>query len=165
MSGLIRKIGLPPEDRQELERLGRGPSTADAMINQRGQKRLHVKLLRLFTHIDRWKPRDLDPHPIADCDSTHKYLVVRAWLAKNWRFHNSCQADQQFMNKSDGTILHRLSYGVLRDGSFGGVREPVADIEKHLAHHNAQHRPCRCWADGQAIPVNIQRTRRTLVQA
>jgi len=57
-----------------------------------------------------------------------------------------------------------LTEDVIRNGSFGSVKELVADIESYLAERNSNPKPYRWKAKGEEILRKIKRARQKLTE-
>ncbi len=132
------------------------------LITRTEEKHPHVEWLRFLKQIDRQTPRELDLHLIADNYGTHKHPAVRDWLSKHQRFKiHFTPTSSSWMNLVE-RFFADLTADVVREGSFGSVRELVADIETYLAKRNAHPRAFRWRAEGQAILEKIQRARQKM---
>ena len=132
----------------------------EGKILTRTEKRhTHVEWLRFLKQIDRETPRDCAVHLIADNYCTHKHERVRAWLAKHPRFHlHFTPTGSSWLNLVE-RFFADLTRDVVRDGSFGAVRELVAAIELYLADRNVSPKPYRWRAQGTYILAKLQRAR------
>ena len=134
------------------------------LIARTEQKHTHTEWLRFLKQIGRQTPPELDLHLIADNYSTHKHPTVKAWLQKHPRFHiHFTPTSSSWMNLVE-RFFADLTADVVRDGSFGSVRELVADIEVFLSHRNEHPRPYHWRANGQAGLEKIRRARQKLAE-
>ena len=135
------------------------------LIARTEARHTHVEWLRFLKQIDRETPEDLDLHLIADNYATHKHAAVRAWLAKRPRFHmHFTPTSSSWLNLVE-RFFADLTEDVIRSGSFGSVKELVADISAYLAERNGAPRPYEWKAEGAAILAKIQRARTALANA
>jgi transposase len=135
------------------------------LIARTEARHTHVEWLRFLKQIDRETPEDLDLHLIADNYATHKHAAVRAWLAKRPRFHmHFTPTSSSWLNLVE-RFFADLTEDVIRSGSFGSVKELVADIRAYLAERNGAPRPYKWKAEGAAILAKIQRARTALANA
>jgi transposase len=124
-----------------------------------------VEWLRFMKQIDRETPKELTIHLIVDNYCTHKNEVVKQWLTKHPRFlMHFTPTGSSWMNLVE-RFFRDLTEDVVREGSFGSVRELVGSIEQYLAARNADPKPYRWKAKGEAILAKIQRAREVLKQS
>ncbi|MDA2933564.1 IS630 family transposase [Acidobacteria bacterium AH-259-D05] len=122
----------------------------------------HVEWLRFLKQIDRETPRELTMHLIMDNYSTHKHHKVKAWLKKHPRFQTHfTPTGSSWMNLVE-RFFADLTTEVVREGSFGSVRELVQAIENYLAERNANPKPYKWRAKGEEILAKIQRAREAI---
>ncbi len=119
----------------------------------------HVEWLRFLKQIDRETPKHLDLHLIADNYATHKHPKVRAWLATHPRFKmHFTPTSSSWLNLIE-RFFADLTGDVIRSGSFASVKELVNDINAYLDERNANPKPYKWTAKGQAILEKIRRAR------
>lgn len=122
----------------------------------------HVEWLRFLKQIDRETPRELRVHLVMDNYSTHKHHKVQAWLRKHPRFQTHfTPTGSSWMNLVE-RFFADLTSEVVREGSFGSVRELVEAIEAYLLERNLNPKPYRWRAKGEEILAKIQRARQAL---
>ena len=91
--------------------------------------------------------------------ATHKHPVVRAWLAKHPRFHlHFTPTSSSWLNLLE-RFFADLTAQVVREGSFGSVKELTGAIETYLAERNLTPKPYRWRAKGADILAKIHRAR------
>ena len=135
------------------------------LIARTEARHTHVEWLRFLKQIDRETLEDLDLHLIADNYATHKHAAVRAWLAKRPRFHmHFTPTSSSWLNLVE-RFFADLTEDVIRSGSFGSVKELIADISAYLAERNGAPRPYKWKAEGAAVLAKIQRARTALANA
>ncbi len=122
----------------------------------------HVEWLRFLKQIDRETSKELDLHLIVDNYCTHKEAHVTTWLSKQPRFHlHFTPTSSSWLNLVE-RFFGELTQDVIRDGSFGSVRELVKDIEHYLAERNRNPKPYKWKAKGEEILRKIQRAKEAL---
>ena len=119
----------------------------------------HKEWLAFLKLLDRETPPELDLHLIIDHYATHKHPVVRAWLEKHPRFHlHFTPTSSSWLNLVE-RFFADLTAQVVREGSFGSVKELTGAIEAYLAGRNLTPKPYRWRAKGADILAKIQRAR------
>src|SRR5258705_1921761 len=121
------------------------------IISRTEESHTHVEWLRFLKQIDRETPKGLDIHLIQDNYATHKHAKVRAWLKRHPRFKmHFTPTSSSWMNLVE-RFFADLDADVIRTGSFASVGELVRDIEAYLDDRNANPKPYKWTAKGQAI--------------
>jgi transposase len=119
----------------------------------------HKEWLAFLKLLDRQTPPELELHLIIDNYATHKHPAVRAWLAKHPRFHlHFTPTSSSWLNLVE-RFFADLTAQVVREGSFGSVRELTGAIETYLAERNLQPKAYRWRAKGADILAKIQRAK------
>ena len=132
------------------------------LIARTETRHTHVEWLRFLKQIDREAPKGLDLHLIADNYATHKHPKVRAWLDRHRRIKmHFTPTSSSWLNLVE-RFFADLTEDVIRSGSFGSVRELVADIKAYLSQRNANPRPYTWKAEGAVILEKIKRARTAL---
>jgi transposase len=132
------------------------------LISRTEERRTHVEWLRFLKQIDRETPKDLDIHLIQDNYATHKHPKVKAWLERHPRFKaHFTPTSSSWLNLVE-RFFADLTYDVIRAGSFASIRELVRDIKGYLAERNANPKPYKWKAKGEAILEKIRRARAVL---
>jgi transposase len=127
------------------------------LIARTEERHTHVEWLRFLKQIDRETPKDLDIHLIQDNYATHKHPNVKPWLERHPRFHcHFTPTSSSWLNLVE-RFFADLTGDVIRSGSFGSVRELVRDIKACLAERNANPKPYKWKAKGEAILEKIRR--------
>ena len=135
------------------------------LIARAEQRHTHVEWLRFLKQIDREAPKGLDIHLIADNYATHKHPKVKAWLAKHSRFKmHFTPTGSSWLNLVE-RFFRDLTEDVIRSGSFASVKELVDDINAYLCERNANPKPYKWTAKGEAILEKIHRARAALDKA
>lgn len=132
------------------------------LIARTEEHHTHVEWLRFLKQIDRESPKELDLHLIIDNYGTHKEENVMRWLSRHSRFHlHFVPTSSSWLNLVE-RFFSELTQEVIREGSFGSVRELVQDIESYIAERNLSPKPYRWKAKGEDILRKIQRARQAL---
>lgn len=139
------------------------------VLGQTAPRHRHQEWLRFLQKLDTETPQDLTLHLILDNYATHKHQKVRAWLDKRNRRHQAADHANRFelhfipTSSSWLNLVERffadLTREVVREGSFGSVRELVDDIWQYLADRNANPQRYIWKAKGEEILRKIQRAR------
>jgi len=96
----------------------------------------HKEWLTFLKLLDRETPPELDLHLIIDNYATHKHPKVRAWLEKRPRFIlHFTPTSSSWLNLVE-RFFADLTARVVREGSFGSVKELTGAIEAYLAERN-----------------------------
>ena len=78
----------------------------------------------------------LEIHLIMDHYATHKHPTVRSWLVRRPRFHpHFTPTSSSWLNRVE-RFFRDPTEDVVREGSFGSVRELVCARETYLAGRN-----------------------------
>lgn len=134
------------------------------IIAQRAPRHRHQEWLKFLKQIDKDTPKDVAIHMILDNYATHKHPKVRAWLAKNPRFHmHFTPTSASWMNLVE-RFFRDLSEDVIRPGSFESTKELAEAIFNYLAERNLKPVRYEWKADGKTILEKIQRARQALVR-
>jgi len=138
-------------------------SYLDGKLISRTEKRhTHIEWLRFLKQIERETPKDLAIHLIVDNYSTHKHERVRHWLDRHPRFHcHFTPTSSSWLNLVE-RFFADLTGAVIREGSFQSVPELIRAIEAYLVDRNANPKPYRWRAKGEAILANIQRAKEAI---
>ncbi len=132
------------------------------LIARTEQLHTHVEWLRFLKQIERETPKGLDLHLIQDNYGTHKDQNVKKWLAKHPRFHvHFTPTSSSWLNLVE-RFFGELTHDVIRDGSFGSVKDLIRDIETYLTQRNLNPKPYRWKAKGEEILRKIKRAKDAL---
>ncbi len=132
------------------------------LITRTEASHTHIEWLRFLKQIDRETPKHLDLHLIADNYATHKHPKVKAWLEKHPRFKmHFTPTSSSWLNLVE-RFFADLTADVIRSGSFASVKELVDDVNAYLAERNANPKPYKWKAKGEAILEKIHRARAAL---
>ena len=119
----------------------------------------HQEWLAFLKLLERETPPELHLHLIIDHYATHKHPVVRAWLAKHPRFHRHFTPTSSSWLNLVERFFADLRAQVVREDSFGRVKELTGAIETYLAERNLTPKPYRWRAKGADILAKIHRAR------
>jgi len=132
------------------------------IVSRTEARHTHVEWLRFLKQINREAPQDLLVHLIADNYGTHKHPRVREWLDRHQRFQvHFTPTGSSWLNLVE-RFFADLTGDVVREGSFGSVRELVGAIEDYLADRNEHPKPYRWHAKGAEILAKVMRARAAL---
>jgi transposase len=135
------------------------------IFSQSAARHTHREWLNFLKQLDRETPAELDLHLIADNYATHKHPKVKTWLARHRRFHvHFTPTSSSWLNLVE-RFFRDLTVDVVREGSFGSVKELVAALEQYLVERNLKPRPYRWKAKGEAILEKLHRARQALASA
>jgi transposase len=100
------------------------------------QRHRHDEFLRFLNTIEAAVPAGKLIHVILDKYGTHKHPKVRAWLARHprWIFHFT-PISASWMNAVEG-FFSALTRRRLKRGSFSGIVDLQAAINRYIAEHN-----------------------------
>jgi transposase len=129
----------------------------------------HAEWLVFLKQLDREAPDGVTLHLIVDNLSTHKTPEVGTWIdrtnKKYQRAHECDRIVQHFVPTSSSwmNLVERffrdITEDVIRDGSFGNVKELVAAIEAYLAERDLAPKRYVWKAAGAMILEKINRAR------
>ena len=135
------------------------------LIARTEDRHTHVEWLRFLKQIDRETPKELDIHLIQDNYATHKHPKVKAWLKRHPRFKcHFTPTSSSWLNLVE-RFFADLTGDVIRAGSFASIRELICDIKGYLAERNANPKPYKWKAEGEAILEKIRHARAALDKA
>ena len=122
------------------------------------------EFLKFLKTIDRETPKGLQVHLILDNYATHKHPNVKAWLAKNPRFHlHFTPTSSSWLNLVE-RWFRDLTDKALRRGVFHSVPDLITAIEAYLQASNDDPKPFIWTATADAILEKVRRGRVTLNQ-
>jgi len=106
------------------------------ILSHTAVRHTHKEWLAFLRRIEKQTPAGLQIHLIMDNYATHKHPVVKAWLAAHPRFHlHFTPTSSSWLNLVE-RFFRDLTEDVVREGSFGSVRELVRAMENYLAERN-----------------------------
>lgn len=131
------------------------------VIGQCQARHRHQEWLKFLRLVDREFP-DVELHLIMDNYGTHKEPHVRAWLAKNPRFHcHFIPTSSSWLNLVE-RWFGEISEKAIRNGSFVSVAELEKAIREFLEAWNQNPQPFVWTAKVEDILAKLDRARRKL---
>ena len=126
------------------------------------QRHRHQEFIRFLAAVEKTVPASKAVHVILDNYAAHKHPKVIAWLARHPRvtFHFT-PTSASWLNAVEG-FFAALTKRRLRRGTFLGVVDLQAAINRYLAEHNLDPTPFRWKADPEAIIAAAARGHQTL---
>jgi transposase len=119
----------------------------------------HKEWLAFLRRIEKQTPAGLQIHLIIDNYATHKHPAVKAWLAAHPRFHlHFTPTSSSWLNLVE-RFFRDLTEDVVREGSFGSVRELVRAMEIYLAERNLAPKRYVWKKQGEEILAKIAKAR------
>jgi transposase len=99
------------------------------------------EFIRFLKRIDRCVKKHLDLHLVLDNYGTHKTPKVKAWLAKNRRFHlHFTPTSASWLNLVE-RFFAEITTKRIRRGAFASVAKLEEAIYDYLLRHNAAPKP------------------------
>ncbi|MGC8628488.1 MAG: IS630 family transposase [Acidimicrobiales bacterium] len=134
------------------------------VIGQCLPRHTHNEFLHFLKKVDKEVPKGLAVHVICDNYATHKHPNVKAWLAKNPRFHlHFTPTSSSWLNLVE-RWFRELTDKAIRRGVFRSVPDLVAAIEDYLGAHNKHPKPFTWTATAEQILEKVRRGRVVLEQ-
>lgn len=126
------------------------------------QRHRHQEFIRFLNAVEKTVPASTAMHGILDNYAAHKHPKVIAWLARHLRvtFHFT-PTSASWLNAVEG-FFAALTERRLRRGTFLGVVDLQAAINRYLAEHNLDPTPFRWKADPDTIIAAAARGHQTL---
>jgi transposase len=126
------------------------------------QRHRHQEFIRFLNAVEKTVPANKAMHVILDNYAAHKHPRVIAWLARHPRvtFHFT-PTSASWLNAVEG-FFAALTKRRLRRGTFLGVVDLQAAINRYLAEHNLEPKPFRWKADPNTIIAAAARGHQTL---
>jgi transposase len=132
------------------------------VIGQCMSRHRHQEFIRFLNRIDRETPPEFALHLIVDNYVTHKHAKVRAWLARHPRFHfHFTPTSASWLNAVEG-FFAKLTNRRLKRGTFSGIVDLQAAINRFLAETNQSPKPFVWSADPDGIIEKARRGRAAL---
>ena len=129
------------------------------ILSRTTEQHTHKEWLAFLKLIERQTPAGRAIHLIIDNYGTHKHPTVKAWLARHPRFHlHFTPTSSSWLNLVE-RFFRDLTQDVVREGSFGSVRELVQAIETYLAERNLAPKRYVWKKKGEEILAKIVRAR------
>jgi transposase len=132
------------------------------IIGQCMKRHRHQEFLKFLKAIDLSTPPHLDIHGIADNYSTHKHPRVKAWLARNSRFHlHFIPTSSSWLNLVE-RWFGQITSKRIRRGVFKSIDELEQAITNYIEHNNANPRPFVWTKSANDIILKVNRGRAAL---
>lgn len=130
-----------------------------AVIGQCLPRHRHEEFLIFLRRLNREVAKPLQVHLILDNYATHKHPDVRAWLARNPRFHlHFTPTSSSWLNLVE-RWFRELTEKALRRGSFNSVPDLIGSIEEYMDAHNDDPKPFVWTATAESILEKVRRGR------
>ena len=130
-----------------------------SVIGQCLPRHRHTEFLKFLRRLNREVARPLQVHLILDNYATHNHSDVRAWLARNPRFHlHFTPTSSSWLNLVE-RWFRELTDKALRRGSFNSVPDLIGSIEEYMAAHNDDPKPFIWTATAEQILAKVRRGR------
>ncbi|MFQ6331487.1 IS630 family transposase [Nocardia sp. CWNU-33] len=128
-----------------------------AVISKLYQRRRAAEFKKFLVAIDKAVPAELDVHLICDHLSTHKTLVINAWLAKQPRFHmHFTPTGSSWLNEVERWFGF-LTGQLLRRGVHKRVAALDKDITAWIEQWNVDPKPFVCRKTTEEILESLAR--------
>ena len=129
------------------------------ILSRTAARHTHKEWLAFLQQIETQTPAGLQIHLIIDNDAPHKHPAVKAWLAAHPRFHlHFTPTSSSWLNLVE-RFFRDLTEDVVREGSFGSVRELVRAMETYLAERNLAPKRYVWKKRGEEILAQIAKAR------
>lgn len=126
------------------------------------KKHRHQEWIKFLNLIKRNVPKEKEIHLICDNYATHKHPKVKAWLARNKRFHcHFTPTSASWLNMVE-RFFRDLSEHRLRRGVFKSVGELNNAVTDYLKAHNENPKPFIWTATATDILAKVARARKKL---
>ena len=127
------------------------------VITKCAARHRHQEFLQFLRHIDANVPADQDVHIIMDNYSTHKHEKLRAWFARNPRYHiHFTPTYSSWLNQVEAwfSIITRKT---IRRNSFRSIKDLVRAIDEFVHHYNKNSKPFAWTATADSIFQKLER--------
>ena len=126
------------------------------------QRHRHQEFIRFLNAVEAAVPAGKLIHAILDNYGTHKHPKVLAWLARHprWTFHFT-PTSASWLNAVEG-FFAKLTSKRLKRGTFSGIVDLQAAINRFLAETNECPKPFVWTADPDGIIEKVRRGREVL---
>jgi transposase len=133
-----------------------------SVIGRNMQRHRHQEFIRFLNAIENAVPAKKAMHVILDNYAAHTHPKVIAWLSRHPRvtFHFT-PTSASWLNAVEG-FFAALTKRRLKRGTFGGVADLQAAINRYVADHNTDPKPFRWKADPDKIIAAASRGHQTL---
>src|SRR5437879_5407020 len=127
------------------------------VIGRCQRRHRHQEYLHFLKQIDASVPKGLAVHLIVDNYATHKHPRVQRWLAAHPRVQvHFTPTYASWLNQVE-IWFHIITQKAIRRGTFGSVKELVAQIDHFVRTYNAQASPFIWTATADSILQKIGR--------
>ena len=132
------------------------------VIGRNMQRHRHQEFIRFLNAIEKTVPAKKTVHVILDNYAAHKHPKVIAWLARHPRvtFHFT-PTSASWLNAVEG-FFALLTKRRLKRGTFVGIVDLQAAINRYVADHNTDPKPFRWKANPDKIIAAAARGHQTL---
>src|SRR5215467_1682861 len=132
------------------------------VIGQCMKRHRHQEFLKFLKAIDGRVPKRMAIHAIADNYSTHKHGAVKAWLARNRRFHlHFIPTSASWLNLVERWFAQITSERIWR-GVFKSVHQLEQASTDYIEHNNANPKPFVWTKSANDIILKVNRGRAAL---
>lgn len=126
------------------------------VISRVRQHHRHQEFLDFLRQIDKQTPPGLEVHLIVDNYVTHKHAKVKAWLARNPRFHmHFTPTYSSWLNQVERWFA-LITERAIRRNSFTSVRELRQQIDLFVKRYNADASPFKWVATADSILRKVE---------
>lgn len=127
------------------------------VVTQCKPRHRHQEFLQFLNHLERNVPKELDLHVIVDNYITHKHPKVKQWLAARPRYHvHYTPTYASWLNQVE-IWFNLITQQAIRRGSFRGVKDLVAKINRFVSAYNPNAKPFVWTATADSILQKIER--------
>lgn len=117
----------------------------------------HQEFFQFRNHIDHSIPKELDLHVVVDHYAMHKHPKVKQWLASRPRYHiRYTPTYAAWLNQAE-IWFNLITQQAIRHGSFRGVKDLVAKIDRFARAYNPKAKPFVWTATDDSILQKIER--------
>lgn len=133
-----------------------------SIIGSCEKKHRHQEWVKFLNLIKRDVPKGKEIHLICDNYATHKHPKVKAWFARNKRFHcHFTPTSASWLNMVE-RFFRDLSEHRIRRGVFKSVAELETAVAEYLQAHNENPKPFIWTAKATDILAKVKRARKKL---
>jgi putative transposase len=128
-----------------------------SVLAQCKSRHRHQEFLAFLRHIQANVPASLDVHLVCDNYGTHKYVRVKAWLARRPRLHlHFTPTYSSWLNQVERWFA-LITNQAIRRGSFDSVTDLKRKINEFVEHYNHHPQPFMWTATAQSILAKLER--------
>ena len=133
-----------------------------SIIGSCEKKHRHQEWIKFLNRIKHDVSKDREIHLICDNYATHKHPKVKAWFARNKRFHcHFTPTSASWLNMVE-RFFRDLSEHRIRRGVFKSVAELESAVTEYLQTHNENPKPFIWTAKATDILAKVKRARKKL---